>query len=199
VILRIVRGEVPSGALEGLAEGFATSVAPAALATPGLERHHVAVRPRGAGHALVEVTSWASVDDAIAAFDGDLETPRTVDAMAASVDLDDVAHFEVDETVIRRGSDGAAVLRISTGRVAQGIDAAIQAELRTLVTRLDDAMIEACVGRRIVGSDVEIVFVSAWDRVPAGMALEEPFWPDLSAQYDEFAVETFVPLLGGHA
>ena len=51
---------------------------------------------------------------------------------------------------------------------------------------LEPEMTEGYVGRRILGNDVEIAFISAWDREPEGRSLDAPMWPDISAGYDWF-------------
>jgi hypothetical protein len=197
MILRIVRGHVAADRLGALAEGFVRSYAPIARATPGLVRFHAAVRRVEGGHELVVVTFWASLEAAMVAYDGDPVTPRTLDGLSADARLDDVSYFEVDETQLRRSAGEPAVLRLTFGRVARGADAEIQQELRSRLHELDASMIEAYVGRRIIGSDVEVAFVSAWEAPPASRLLEEPFWPDIAARYDAFRIATYEPIVSG--
>jgi len=197
VILRIVRGMVASGNLPDLRAEFARTLEPAFRAASGLVRYHAAIRPEGAEHRLVVVTCWTSVDAAVVAYGGDLDTPRSLVGTPQYATLTEVAYFEVDESQLRRVDPNPEILRLTVGRVAQGIDAGIQQELRARLHELEDAMIEAYVGRRIVGTDVEVAFVSAWAEAPAGRALDQPIWPDISARYDVFQVETFVPFLSG--
>ena len=52
-------------------------------------------------------------------------------------------------------------------------------------------MTEAYVGRRLAGRAVDVTFVSIWRERPADLALEGPFWADITVQYDEFSVEVF--------
>jgi hypothetical protein len=197
VILRIVRGTVAPDRLAGLAEGFVARFGPVARVTPGLVRYHLGIRPHGPDHDLVAITFWASVEAAVAAYEGDLGVARTLAPLSDDARLTEVAYFEVDESHLRRTATDPAILRITVGRVAEGIDASIQAELRARMHELPDAMTEAYVGRRIVGADVEIAFVSAWERVPTDRPLDAPIWPDISARYDSFLVETYVPILSG--
>jgi hypothetical protein len=197
VILRIVRGEVASGRLPDLRAHFTEAFDPVARALPGLVRYHAAVRAQGDAHRLVIVTFWNSVDAALDAYGGDLDTPRTIAGIDAYATLTDVAYFEVDESQLRRADAHPVVLRLTVGRVAQGIDAGIQQEVRSRLHELHEGMSEAYVGRRFVGSDVEVAFVSTWSEVPQGRMLDEPIWPDISARYDAFEVETFVPVLSG--
>jgi heme-degrading monooxygenase HmoA len=197
VILRIVRGSVPPGGVGQLAEGFAADYLPVARATPGLARFHVAVRPEGDAHKLVVVTFWTSVDAALTAYDGDLDSARTLDGVEGHATLTEVVYFEVDESQLRRSTADASILRITVGRIAQGGDAAIQQELRARMHDLDVSMTEAYVGRRIVETDVEVAFISAWEHAPAGRSLDEPLWPDISTRYDSFLVETYLSILSG--
>lgn len=197
MILRIVRGVLAPGRLPDLAADLVARYEPIARAMPGLVRYHAAVRPEGDGHRLVVVTFWTSVEAAIAAYEGDLDTPRTLAGPSRNAVLTDVAYFEVDESQLNRAVANPAVLRLTVGRVAQGIDATIQQELRARLHELADAMSEAYVGRRIDGTEVEVAFLSLWATVPPDRSLDEPIWPDISSRYDAFAVETFVPILSG--
>lgn len=197
MILRIVRGHVASDRLAALADTFIRSYAPRARSSPGLVRFHAAVRPNGDGQELVVVTFWSSLEAAMAAYEGDLGTPRTLDGLSAEADMREVAYFEVDESQLRRSTTEAAVLRLTFGRVARGADAEIQQELRSRLHELEPAMTEAYVGRRIVGADVEIAFVSAWESVPGLRSLDEPFWPDISCRYETFEVATYRPIVSG--
>ena len=103
--------------------------------------------------------------------------------------------FEVDESTLRRSDAAAHILRLSVGRVARGMDVDIQRELRERMHLLEPEMTEGYVGRRILGNDVEIAFISAWEREPDGRSLDAPMWPDISASYDAFEVATFRPLV----
>jgi len=197
VILRIVRGNVPPGGVAQLAEGFVTRYLPVARATPGLVRFHVAVRPVADTHALAVVTFSTSVDAALAAYGGDLDTARTLDGLSEHAVLTEVSYFEVDESQLRRSTADAAILRITLGRIAQGVDVAIQQELRARLPELDEVMTEAYVGRRIVGTDVEVAFISAWEHAPSDRSLDEPLWPDIAARYDTLLVETYLTILSG--
>jgi heme-degrading monooxygenase HmoA len=197
MILRIVRGRVRPGCLGALAEGYVNRYAPLARATPGLVRFHVAVRPVEDGHELVVVTFWASVDAALAAYDGDLDALRTLDGLSDRVDFATAEFFEVDESQLRRSTADVAVLRITVGTTSRGIDASIQQELRARLHELDGSLIEAHVGRRIVGAEVQVAFISAWQEIPADRSLDEPIWPDISSRYDAFSVATYVPVVSG--
>ena len=196
MILRIVRGDVAPGGLQPLIDGFQRGYAPIARTTPGLIRFHVGVGPLPAESEVVVVTFWTSVDAALDAYDGDLAEPKTLDGLAAHATLRDVAYWEVDETLLRRSDRPPALLRLTFGCVAEGADAAIQEELRHRLHLLEGAMTEAYIGRRFVGTEVEIAFVSAWSEVPA-QDLAAPVWPDISARYTSFDLGLYRPILSG--
>jgi hypothetical protein len=199
VILRIVRGHVTESRMAALVDGFVHRYAPLAARTPGLVRYHAGVRPVADGDELVLVTFWSSVDAAMRAYDGDIDAVRTLDGMSRHADLREVAYFEIDESQLRRSTSDVVALRLTVGRVARGIDADIQQELRSHLHELEPAMTEAYVGRRIVGTDVEVAFISAWESIPAGRALDDAFWPDISARYDAFEVACYRPIASGAA
>jgi hypothetical protein len=199
VILRIVRGVVEPERLPDLGARLARTFEPVARATPGLVRYHAAIRPQDWGSRLVVVTFWTSVEAALVAYRGDLDSPRMLVDAADVATMTEIAYFEVDESQLRRSHLQPGILRLTVGRVAAGVDAGIQQELRSRLHELDDRMSEAYVGRRFVGTDVEVAFVSTWGEVPPDRVLEEAIWPDISARYDAFEVETFVPIMSGPA
>jgi hypothetical protein len=200
MILRIVRGRVADTDLEALRSALTGPFAAAAGAAPGLRRYHAATRPDADGtHELVVLTRWATVDDALRAYDGDLDAVRTLADLSGCAALDAVAYFELDE-VHDLGADARpAFLRLTVGRVARGADADIQRELRSRVTELDALALEACVARRILGGEVEIAFVSTWEREDPSLPLAASFWPDISAQYDTFEVGVYRLIVSGPA
>jgi hypothetical protein len=199
LILRIVRGDVASGGVQPLVDVSVRSYASAARITPGLVRYHVGVGPAPAESRVVVVTFWTSVDAALAAYDGDLEQPRTLDGLQETVILREVAYWEVDETLLRRSDRPPSLLRLTFGRVSEGADAAIQEELRQRMHQLEPEMTEAYIGRRLLGTEVEIAFVSAWSDVPEGRDLAMPVWPDISGRYTGFGLELYRPVLSGSA
>ena len=198
MILRIVRGRVASDRLDDLVATFDEPFRTAALSTPGLVRFHVGVRAPSADECeLVVVTFWATVEHALEAYGGSLDAVRMLDWAGDPAALHEVAYFEIDESTLRRSEADASILRLTVGRVARGLDADIQAELRSRMHALEPEMTEAYVGRRILGADVEIAFISAWRREPATRSLDAPFWPDISARYDAFEVATYEPIASG--
>ena len=197
MIVRIVRGRVAADGVDGVPAALAATPHAPGTTKPGLVRSHVGLRPLTDGECeMVLVTCWETVDAAIAA-DAELDGTGTHDGATADAGLlREVAYFEVDESTLRRSDAAADILRVSVGRVARGMDVDIQRELRERMHLLDPAMTEGYVGRRILGNDVEIAFISAWDHEPEGRSLEAPLWPDISAGYDAFEVATFRSLVG---
>ena len=196
MILRIVRGRVAVDGVERVTAALAATPHGHASTTPGLVRSHVGLRPLVDGECeMVLVTCWETVDAAIAA-DRELDGTGMPQGATPDAGLREVAYFEVDESTLRRSDAAADILRVSVGRVARGMDVDIQRELRERMHLLEPAMTEGYVGRRILGNDVEIAFISAWDHEPEGRSLDAPMWPDISAGYDAFEVATFRSLVG---
>ena len=201
MILRIVPGRVRRGELTKLANAFVATYAPEARRRPGLVRFHVAVRPDGDGHEVVAVTFWSTPEAARDALEGDPAVPAALGTLAAFADFEPATYFEVDETVLRRSEHDAVALRLTVGRFSEpGSDRLMQNLLWERAPLIGDDMTEAYVGRRVDGRHVEVTFVSAWQRVPEELPLDQPFWPDISTRYDEFSVAVYVPLeLAGSA
>jgi hypothetical protein len=135
----------------------------------------------------------------MAAYGGDLEAVRTLDARPHGEALERVDFYEVDDDEVRRGPASATPrrLRLTAGTIARGLDADIQKELRRRVPELPAEVVEAYVGRRVIGPDVEIAFVSIWSGAPDDAALDAPLWPDISDRYDRFRIAVHDVLLEG--
>jgi hypothetical protein len=198
VILRVVSGRVPPGQVDAVVEDYRRFYVPIAEATVGLERYVIGARPDPAGgHAIAAMTIWTSFEAAVSAFQGDLTTPRTLDARNHGETFTLVDFFEVNESGARREKGNPKWLRLTAGRVARGLDADIQQELRRHLPELPPEALEAFVGRRVRGADVEIALVTTWSQVPDGIALDAPIWPAISDRYDEFRIEVHEILLEG--
>jgi hypothetical protein len=198
MILRIVRGLIAADRLDGAVAPFAEPVMPP-RSTPGLLRYHAGVRDVGDGaRETVVVTLWATAEAAVDAY-GMLDPVWTLDGGDEPGATREVAYFEVDESTLRRSDAEANILRVTIGRVARGLDVDIHRELRARMDGLESVMTEAYVGRRIVGDDVEIAFVSAWQGPPATRSLDAPFWPDITEQVDAYEVATYQPIASGAA
>jgi hypothetical protein len=200
VILRVVTGRVASGSLDAVVEAYARELVPVARATVGLDRFVVGARPLSdGGHELATMTLWSSVEAAMAAYGGNLDAVQTLDARPHGEILERVDYYELDDDEVRRGPASAAPtrLRLTAGTVARGLDADIQKELRRRFPELPAEVVEAYVGRRVLGSDVEIAFVSIWAAAPRGVALDAPLWPAISDRYDRFRIAVHDVLLEG--
>jgi hypothetical protein len=198
VILRVVSGRVPAGQLEAVVEAYRQHYAPVARRTAGLDRYAVGVRTidDGTGE-LAALTLWSTVEAALAAYGGSLTAIRTIDGRGHGETLDRVDYYEVDAGGARRLPGATLHLRFTAGVVARGLDADIQRELRGRLPDLPPEAIEAFVGRRVLGADVEIAFVSMWSGAPDGIALDGPLWPSISDRYDRFRIALHEVVLEG--
>lgn len=198
MILRVVRGRVPPGKLDDVVDAYRSGYLPVATKAVGLDRFVVGAREQPDGsHALAAMTLWTTVEAALAAYDGDLAVPRTLDARSHGEEMTVVDYYEIDDGGARRRSGEATWLRLTAGSVARGLDAAIQQDLRKRLPDLPTEAVEAFVGRRVLGSNVEIALVTTWSAVPAGMSLEAPIWPSISDQYDTFRIAVHRILIEG--
>ena len=198
MILRVVSGQVPAGQLEAVVDAYRRAYVPIARKTAGLDRYVVAARPASdGGHELAAMTIWSTVEAALAAYEGDLAAVRTLDARSHGETLSKVDYYEVDEGGARRETGVPARLRLTAGTVARGLDAEIQQDLRRHLPELPIEASEAYVGRRVLGPDVEIAFVSTWSAAPAGVDLEAPLWPAVADRYETFRVAVHDILVQG--
>jgi hypothetical protein len=190
VILRVVGGQIRRGELVAVSRSFRTAFVPVAARTRGLRRYVVGTRPsEDGGHRLAAMTIWDDLDGALAAYGGELSTPRTLDGLDHGAHLDRVDYYEVEATRARADEREPTRLRLTAGTVARGLDADVQEELRARVPELPDEAIEAYVGRRVLGRVVEIAFMSTWTKEPPGLVLDAPIWPAISARYETFRME----------
>ena len=198
MILRVVSGRVPPGKLDNVVAAYRTDYVPVASAAPGLDRFVVGAREQPDGsHGLAAMTLWTSVESALAAYGGDLTVARTLDGEGHGEELSRVDYYEIDVDGARRTPGAATWLRLTAGTVTRGLDADIQQELRKRLTELPAEAVEAFVGRRVLGSDVEIALVTTWSAAPAGTALDQPIWPSISDRYSAFRIELHRILLEG--
>lgn len=195
MILRIVLGQVRPGQLRTLAASVGAKSEPVGHAQAGLIRAHLAARPDGDRHQVVDVTFWSTPESAAQTLIENASDPARPSDLAAFVDFQPATYFEVDETVLRRSERDPVALRLTIGRFSKpGSDRLMQDLLRERAPLIGDDMTEAYVGRRVDGRHVEVTFVSAWQRIPEALPLDQPFWPDISTRYDEFFVGVYVPL-----
>ena len=159
----------------------------------GLARFHVGARPAiGAPDDELEVLLISFWDSAEHAVGGDAREMSPLAVARRHLRDLSVAHFEIDETLLRHSETAPAALRLATGRFSKpGADAEMLNLLRQRAPLLGEDMTEAYVGRRLQGRAVEVTFVSIWASVPAEPPLEEALWPDIALRYDEFAVEVY--------
>jgi hypothetical protein len=101
-------------------------------------------------------------------------------------------YYEVDEVLVRPSNDTPIVLRVAAGRLDAGLDVEVQREIRRRLPLIEGVMTQAYVGRRLVGEQVEVAFISTWAGPPLVGLLEEPIWSDIAARYHHFRVRTYV-------
>ena len=170
----------------------------AARVTPGLQRYHAATRPTpDGGHELVALTCWEGVDDALRAYDGDLDAARSLAGLDSHADLRDVAYFELDEARERRSDASPKYLRITIGRVARGVDADIQGELRLRMGELGPWSRRRGSHGASSAPRSRSRSSAPWDCEDPSLPLDGPLWPDISARYDAFEVSVYQPLSSG--
>jgi hypothetical protein len=192
VILRMASGRIRPGRQAAFAERYATHYVEEAAGQSGLQRFHVGVGPDG--FEVVALSFWDSLDAAVRAF-GPAMDRVTFGGLEAEADFEEPAFFELDATWLRNRTAEPVVLRLAIGTFTKArADLDMQSLLRGRVPLVGVEMTEACVGRRIVGRSIEVLFYSAWQREPRDRSLEEAFWPDISLRYDRFSVRTYQPL-----
>jgi hypothetical protein len=199
MILRVVHGRIPGGKVVDVRAALEADYIPRARACAGLNRYLIGIRPGDDGHDLALMTVWADVTSALAAYGGDLSAVRSIDNLDHGETLDRVEYYEVETGAARRAAGAPSRLRLTAGQVGKGFDADIQRELRNRLEGLGPEVVDAYVGRRVLGSRVEIAFVSTWSATPAGRRLEDPVWPDISAKYETFEIRVFDVLLEGRS
>ena len=192
MILRTVPGRIRPGGIADLANGSVAGAAVRPDLAPELLRAHVGVDR--AGRDLLAVSIWDSVDAAVGAGLGTGD-PGLDRRLAELAELEEPSLFDIGGTWVQRSDHRPVALRLASGRFTQpGSDVEMQELLRRRVPTIGEAMSEACVGRRIVGNSIEVLFYSAWLEEPAERPLDAAFWPDISLRYDHFSVRVFVPL-----
>jgi hypothetical protein len=197
LILRVVSGGIRSGTLDAVSQSFRRVFAPAAEATRGLRRYVVGTHGAEGGPRIAAMSIWDDLDAALAAYGGRLDVPRTLDGVDHGVAFDRVDYYELEAGRDVVDDRTPTRLRLTAGSVARGLGAEIQQELRARLPELPVEALEAYVGRRVLGSAVEIAFMSTWTAEPAGVRLDAPLWPGISERYDVFRLEVHEILLEG--
>jgi hypothetical protein len=198
VILRAIRGQTSPESLAALRSALADTLGDS-VGEHGPARFHLGSRLASAGTGdregaldIALLSFWATAE---AAASGDARAISPLSIARRHVRHLEVAHFEVDETVLRHSREQPVAIRVATGRFSKpGADAEMLNILRQRALLIEDGMTEAYVGRRLDGRAVEITFVSAWLEIPLDRALEDAFWPDIALRYDEFSVEVYAAI-----
>jgi hypothetical protein len=198
VLLRVVNGRMPAESLDDVRASIVEHLLPVALRRPGLDRFLVGSRrlPDAPDDlAIAFMTVWRDLDSAMAALGGQPTALRLMTGLDPRVTLDHVDFYEVDIVDEHRNDGRPSYLRLTAGTVSRGLDADIQRELRTRLPRLGSEVVDAYIGRRVIESSVQIAFVSTWTADVERRTLEQPVWPDISAQYETFWLELFDVLI----
>jgi len=189
MILRVIRGLGDRGRIAALRADLIARLGPGPVTVDGPDRYHLG---RRAGIDLDDVLLVACWPSAEAAAAGDARGVSALELARRFLDNVDVAHFEVDVNVLRAEHARPTALRIATGRFSRpGADIQMQQLLRDRLPAVGPEMLEAYVGRRVVGRAVDVAFVSTWEGRSGDLRLHETFWPDISLQYDTFTVEVY--------
>lgn len=192
MILRVIRGRADRGRLAAFRTDIDHELGAGPDAAYGPDRHHLGVRPAGDLDDVLVLACWRSAEAAAA---GDARNVSPLQLARRHLDDVRVEHFEVDRNVLRDADAAVIALRVATGRFSRpGGDIRMQELLRERLSEVGPEMTEAYVGRRLAGRGVDVTFVSLWHQRPSGQRLEDPFWPDISIQYDEFSVEVYGPV-----
>lgn len=192
MILRVIRGRGQQPEVEALRADLAARLGPGSGVLEGPTRFHLGTRPAGDGVEVLLIVSWESAE-AVARAEARGVTPFLL--AAATLSEVRAATFELDASILRRSDLAPVALRIATGKFSRpGSDIEMQELLRQRAPDVGEEMLEAYVGRRLVDHSIEVTFVSAWQRIPEGRNLEDPFWSDIALRYDEFSVEVYTAL-----
>jgi quinol monooxygenase YgiN len=198
MILRLVRARVLPGRDTALRVALHDALPARIRATEGLLQVHVGLRDADGETEILFITIWSSVEAVVAAVGGDVARMAVLEGISEHIEVHGVDLFEVDESSVRTSAAEPLVLRTSAGWIELGPDVEIQQELRRRMRELGDELLEAYVGRRMRGRSVEVTFVSVWAATSEDRPLDEAIWPDISARYQSFRVETYRAVSGLH-
>ena len=197
-VLRVVWGRVGSAGLSALADAFQDASAQGRQAD-GLVAWNLGIRPSGADHAVAGFTVWDTADHALVALGEDLPSNPTLGRLGAAAEYFRADFYEIEAARVHTVRGDTAFLRVATGLLPSLSEAEILGEMRQRLPLVGPEVVEAYVGRRLVGRRVEVAFVSVWVRIPDVRQLEMPLWPDLASRKESFTVQTFFVVRGGIA
>jgi hypothetical protein len=192
VILRLIRGRARPEQVDALCAALDEKLGSGSHEIGGPIRFHCATRPAGDELDVLIIAFWGTFE---AAADADKRGISALSIARTTLPSVEAAHFEIDETILRNSVEEPIALRLGVGRFSKpGSDIEMLETLRQRVPQIGDEMTEAYVGRRILDRQVEVTFVSAWQRLPADRELDKTFWPDIALRYDEFTVEVYTAM-----
>lgn len=194
MILRMISGRLRPDGLARLRDAGEPVARPrryeaTTVAEPA--RSILAVDP--AGRDLLAVTVWADVAGARDALDAELAGLARAAVPAEVATFGNPTHFDIESSWLERGPEDPAYLRVAIGRFTKpGAHLEMEEQLRQRMSQLDEDMVVACVGRRMVDRSVDVLFLSGWRRRPIDIELGEAIWSDISLRYDQFSVRVYL-------
>ena len=191
MILRVIRGRASPEQLVRLRGAIEEKLGAAVREQVGLAKYHLGTRPGGDGRLEVAFVALWESPEAVTSSDA---ASRSALSMATAIGLEGLApiHFEIDAPIRDRGANDVVAIRIACGEFSKtGSDIEMLNLLRARAPLLGDEMVEAYVGRRLIGRAVEVTFISIWRELPRQPALEEPLWPDIAVRYDRLTIDVY--------
>ena len=190
MILRLIRARAGTEQVVALCRALDQGPGTAAHEPRGLVRYHLGSRPGADGDEILLLSFWTTFEAAAEA-DKRGTSPLAIAQGHLGAEMI-AAHYEIDETILRHSDEDPVALRVGKGTFSKpGADIEMLELLRQRAPIMGDEMAEAYVGRRLAGRAIEVVFVSAWSKVPEGVDLELALWPDIALRYDSFGVEVY--------
>lgn len=163
MILRLFRGRVTAADRDRYLLFVRENAVARALALPGLLSFQPGMRPAGDGIDVVLVSTW---DDfaSIASLDRNLDLPLSLPGGAEFIRDGASTHYELVAGSLRSMPLDGARLRVLHGMLSPNREAAFFEWTRDQRDRLfdDGLLLGAHLGRRMLGTGAEAVFVGIW-------------------------------------
>lgn len=193
MILRVFRGAVASGKRDRVLTHLRDSVYPSLARIDGLRSFQAGLRTRAdGGLQFAVVTTWEDFERLAGSIGPDLDRPRPLDGIADAYEPQGADHFElVGEQIQGVFPLEGGILRVFHGRLTgAGTESFFDFARRRQTELLDEGMIVAShIGRRIVGTAEEAIYVVLWRDADAirqlGGDVDRPAAPTEWASYFE--------------
>jgi PAS domain-containing protein len=171
VILRVFRGAVAAGHRDRVLAHLRDHIYPTATRIAGLRSFQAGLRTAADGPSDFSIiTTWDDFERLVEALGGDLDRPRWLAAVEDVYEPRGAQHYElVGEQLTGVFPLEGAVLRVLEGRLTpHASETFFDFARRRQGELLDDGMIVAShIGRRIVGTAEEAIYVVLWRDVDA--------------------------------